>query len=1337
MFLIDSEDGLRITGWDSHAGNTPSKAVIASDLLTPDTTYSFSVVLTNSYGQESIFEGSVYKESQPIPALMLIADDVLDRGKANHLRGQVALSQCSDDGDPPPLAYEWTCTACPAGTVLNEKTRNTPELYIEANSLRPPSLLFDGSYMLTLTITDEDNPFISVSKHVEFRVRSSQVKAMIAGGDTIVSRSSSLVLDGSFTVDPDDMFCGDDCSDFVYTWTCRTNEDTPTSCYDDELLGYSAGAVISSDAVLSIQEEQLKLAPSPSNSELRLIFELDVMKDPASRFPQSTGRSSTSVELTVVSGQVPKCNIAARDVVALPQEPLVIFGSATQTPEQGTLSYRWYEADHEATGTGLDLSGLADLPLGYQTIGAGLASHLSAPLKIGPNQLSAGSEYSFALHVTETTDLGTTECVSSMTILMNEAPSGGTTSVTPTSGVKMQQQYTAEWIGWLDDQLPLTYSITLFDETLASSQSYLKTPSQSNVLRFKVPLSGDLVLALHVTDAYGSGSVMDVDITSIDGEYDDSTASSDVAKAKATADNQALMTTAIAYTAQTRRLRRAQDTQDAAQCVTCEIVEALEQALARSVLTLDDVSMYLTTLQELVDFDGTEDILEIFADVIGSGMSLGLTQEIGNQAIAVAGGLSAFAESACTDGNEMASRTLVQTRLQLIELARGLLLHALAGETSTRLEDPSLLAVEAARVSLLDKTVHTISAVSPFAVEWNQTAIDAARPSEDIDVSIDAVAESWNANLWCAPSSSAAVSSVFRYSFYRGSEQAGSPRLAIDAPAVVNLTMNAAPQSGHFVQCVSWDGSQWSTQKSVAQDIVTTRTFPRISCRVSNLAEADVLALVETPATTTCAAGEFKVSAAQGITDTVCSAVREECSATEYESSAPTLIADRACARCAGVENAALDAAVECTSPLDSRLVVAAGQQLCLDGFTYTPGTPDTCTAPEAPAVAPTILPTDAHCSWGQSCDTSVQAADPDDPLYACHEHQATCVDQCASVATSVWCPAVPTHAVVIVMTLDMDISACDAAFRTDVCAALRSEAGLPSESPCEIQCQAGSVVMTAELAVENAEVADTAEANLAIALADTVSASALLGITVLSVPVVDIQTLVEQGAVDPVAPRDTGDSGGSLMPIIIIGAGGAVCIFLSIGVALFVKKQGSSPYVASTAREREVKSMGATKTPKAAAYEVDAEAGEGPRPYSPSHHTDDVALLQQPGKQLVPPVQQKAARDGDGATGQPKADVIALTVAASGKPATIRDIDHVAARQVAMRRALTQELQQLKMPELRKRAVAASVPDSAIEEARDGDGATGQPKADVIALIVAASGKPARVKLYGPDVHV
>ena len=48
----------------------------------------------------------------------------------------------------------------------------------------------------------------------------------------------------------------------------------------------------------------------------------------------------------------------------------------------------------------------------------------------------------------------------------------------------------------------------------------------------------------------------------------------------------------------------------------------------------------------------------------------------------------------------------------------------------------------------------------------------------------------------------------------------------------------------------------------------------------------------------------------------------------------------------------------------------------------------------------------------------------------------------------------------------------------------------------------------------------------------------------------------------------------------------------------------------------------------------------------------------------------------------------------------------------------LSGELQPLKMPELRKRAKAAGVPDDTVGEACDGD----SPKQDVIALIVAAA---------------
>ena len=55
-------------------------------------------------------------------------------------------------------------------------------------------------------------------------------------------------------------------------------------------------------------------------------------------------------------------------------------------------------------------------------------------------------------------------------------------------------------------------------------------------------------------------------------------------------------------------------------------------------------------------------------------------------------------------------------------------------------------------------------------------------------------------------------------------------------------------------------------------------------------------------------------------------------------------------------------------------------------------------------------------------------------------------------------------------------------------------------------------------------------------------------------------------------------------------------------------------------------------------------------------------------------------------------------------------------AREAATLRAVKVELQQLKMPDLRKRAAAAGASAEAIEDARDGD----DPKADMIELILA-----------------
>lgn len=79
-------------------------------------------------------------------------------------------------------------------------------------------------------------------------------------------------------------------------------------------------------------------------------------------------------------------------------------------------------------------------------------------------------------------------------------------------------------------------------------------------------------------------------------------------------------------------------------------------------------------------------------------------------------------------------------------------------------------------------------------------------------------------------------------------------------------------------------------------------------------------------------------------------------------------------------------------------------------------------------------------------------------------------------------------------------------------------------------------------------------------------------------------------------------------------------------------------------------------------------------------------------------------ARDND----EPKLAIIAL-------------IKATVARNEAKQRAQAAELQQLKLPELRKRAVAAGVDPDALEEARDSD----EPKPAIIGLILAKGPEP------------
>jgi hypothetical protein len=106
------------------------------------------------------------------------------------------------------------------------------------------------------------------------------------------------------------------------------------------------------------------------------------------------------------------------------------------------------------------------------------------------------------------------------------------------------------------------------------------------------------------------------------------------------------------------------------------------------------------------------------------------------------------------------------------------------------------------------------------------------------------------------------------------------------------------------------------------------------------------------------------------------------------------------------------------------------------------------------------------------------------------------------AVAVATQQPPAPvySHKVLVVLAVAMDLSACDTAFQQQTCATLTAPLESVGTQQCSISCQAGSVVLTAELSVAGAAEGRQAEATLAPKLANATAASAFLGLVVTAV---------------------------------------------------------------------------------------------------------------------------------------------------------------------------------------------------------------------------------------------
>jgi hypothetical protein len=467
----------------------------------------------------------------------------------------VQLSPCP--GASTILDYSWSVQEQPVGitnTALNEATRRTPTLHIDPGTLVP------GFYKYRLDVQDTDDPEIAAYAIISVQVKNSQVEVRIKDGDRTASRSTPLVVDGSPTHDPDDSVCPT-CG-FTYAWSCATPEGF--SCFDgfatnDDagINGYAAGDPFSSDKVLTLAND-----PTDPLSFLRLgrlVFTLLAQKNSASRQPPETAMGTTTVTITLVSGMVPACSISGVPNVALPEDQLILQAAARPTPENGNLSYRWYEEVSYDSG-GLDgesLAGEYSSYLGRLGDGSAIPARRgaielgSAPLffSAGAFARQGGTNFRAVLEVREAATVpgaGASVCVARASVSFNDQPSGGITTITPRSGKTMLTTYTATFTNWIDtipSGSPLKYSVSILDGGLIAfsngsntAKTEVYTPQPTASLSFKLPAAQTYSLALDVVDSLGSTTRTIVDVVNTYAAFGPTAAASAAAVAAATFD---------------------------------------------------------------------------------------------------------------------------------------------------------------------------------------------------------------------------------------------------------------------------------------------------------------------------------------------------------------------------------------------------------------------------------------------------------------------------------------------------------------------------------------------------------------------------------------------------------------------------------------------------------------------------------------------------------------------------------------------------------------------------------------------------------------------------------
>jgi hypothetical protein len=410
--------------------------------------YTISLQLTSVFGRVSKAEIDVEISSFTLNPKVIIPGPLIQtvyRWRPTSIFASASLPTCEETANA--LQYEWRLYLGPIYQSNLTSTSLDPRYFM----LPAFVLEIATSYTLKVIVTSRTSSTMSFSAdaNVELQVQPAGVLASIQGGTArTVSTEAVVTVNASGSYDLDYP-----ASSLVYEWGCkmthpRHGDDCPFDTPSLVAFIIRIGQVSESGAMYLLS--------------LKAISSIGMVGE----FNQT---------LTFIDSVIPELSVVtSKDRYAL-NEKIIISASLEGDVSLGTITASWSAVNDDQ----VDLAAVAITPLSKSFAADRTVRY---DLAIPANLLQSGVTYAFALSVAYASAPGAA-MESTVSVVMNGAPSGGYLHVSPSNGLAMQTDFVFETGGWVDadKDYPLTFIIAYYP-TDVRSQTIIKN---QDVLTYK------------------------------------------------------------------------------------------------------------------------------------------------------------------------------------------------------------------------------------------------------------------------------------------------------------------------------------------------------------------------------------------------------------------------------------------------------------------------------------------------------------------------------------------------------------------------------------------------------------------------------------------------------------------------------------------------------------------------------------------------------------------------------------------------------------------------------------------------------------------------------------